>query len=215
MAITAPALPPVGDCPISIPSSGRVIFEGDSNTAGSRVGGAVNAFPALIKQGSLAGIQIENRGQGAATIDSQPLLATADADLVVIMFGTNDGASRGLLGRRKRIGQRHFEDRMAAAIAIYRQQGSAVLVLAPPPVGSAAMHRRIEPYRHAARRAAVSTGSIFRDPAEAIQGRQDEAVLQFDGLHLTSAAQVRIAAWLRKCIRVENSSGGTDDRRTP
>lgn len=183
---------------IGLRAGERVVFEGDSNTAGTRVGGGRNAFPERLRQLCDCTITVENRAVGGATVDTWAVASAKGAGLVVIMRGTNDAAPRGLLSSRSAVPITRFRKALVDAIAKYRRDGAQVLVLAASPAGSPAMDRRIAPYRLAARRAAEDAGAAFMDPVTAFAAPGGQKLLQYDALHLTRHGQDVLAAWLAR-----------------
>lgn len=202
-AIHQAPLPAVGAFPLAMTTSKTIIFMGDSNTAGTRIGGQNHAYPALLTVPNRMGVPIDNRAIGGAVVPqaSQARHAFFSAQLIVIMLGTNDAAPRSHLGRRTPVPLDDFRFRLTALVRNAMHQGAKVLILAAPPAGSVAMDGRIAPYRHAARDVAIETGAHFHDPAAAVgvpDGRQREsaAFLLYDGLHVSAAGQARLAKWL-------------------
>lgn len=204
-AIRHPPLPAVGTFPLEVAADRPIIFIGDSNTAGTRIGGQARAYPALLKAPVRVGAPIDNQAIGGAIapLAGQERKAPAHAQLSVIMLGTNDAAPRRYLGRRDRVPLDDFRLRLAALVRSAMRPNTKVLILAAPPVGSVAMDLRIAPYRLAAREVAVETGAHFLDPAAALDsGEPDQApFLLYDGLHISAEGQARIAKWLDHAFR--------------
>lgn len=192
-------LAPLGKFPILLDSGKPVMFIGDSNMSGGRVGGRDHAFPALLALPARVGAMRVNLAVGGAIAPSD--LAQderfAQAQLAVVMFGTNDAAPRRFLAKRAAVSVSVFRDRLEKLVRDVSGHGAEVLILAAPPAGSVAMDQRIAPYRAAARVVAERTGARFLDPMAALAPDEaTPAVLARDGIHLTMAGQERVARWL-------------------
>lgn len=189
---------------ISLSPGDLVVFEGDSNTAGGRVGGEDQAFPEQFRLVSGQSLRIENRAQGGTNVVIWTPRPAQGARLVILMFGSNDAAPRGVFSDRMAVPPSTFRSRLRSAITRFREEGAQVLVLAAPPAGAKAMDERIAPYRLAARQVAESSGVMFRDPAEAFATSQSQPPLQYDALHLTKAGHRALAEWLAASILTEH-----------
>lgn len=192
------SLSPLGQLPIALPSNGPVLVIGDSNSAGGRVGGAANAYPAAMASAlGIAGrLRVVAVG-GARAADMQKRGAAAEpAALAIIMLGSNDAAPRGWLDSDKPVPVPQYRKTMTDMARQLAVAGASVLILAPPPTGSIAMERRLAPYRVAARAAADDAKVAFLDPVAAFDGADREAMLQFDALHLNAEAQRKLGLWL-------------------
>jgi lysophospholipase L1-like esterase len=184
--------------PIALPGAGTILFVGDSNTAGSRTGGASTAYPAAFAEAIGAPSRVEVHAFGGATVADllhRPLPKAAIA-VAFVMLGTNDAATRGWLSDKQRVPVDTYSDNLATLVRHLREAGARVVMLAPPPVGSAAMARRLAPYRIAAFEVAKATSSDFRDPVAAFLPNPQEPYLQYDALHLTPEAQRALGLWL-------------------
>lgn len=193
-------LQPVGSYPIVAVSGRPMVFIGDSNTVGTRIGGRGRAYPALLKLPKHAKAVIDNRAVGGALVPlagqvGEPL---QNAQIAVVMLGTNDAATRRYLGRRTPVVLDLFRKRLASVVRKAMIDGAKLLILAAPPAGSVAMDERIAPYRRAARDVAIQTGAHFHDLVSALDGTQREcgAFLLYDGLHISELGQSVIANWL-------------------
>lgn len=199
----------VGNGPVRLKPEARIVFEGDSNVAGGRVGGTDYAFPALFSSGSGHVFKISNQGIGGATAIGWKIAPSAiSADLFVIMLGSNDAAPRGFLARRTPSGTENFERHLHRIVLERVHTGAQVLIIAPPPTGAVAMDRRIHPYRLAARRVALATRVNFADPAEAFMQPGQDALLQYDALHLTRHGHDRMAVWLKSRLSFDSPVAG-------
>lgn len=195
-----PPLAAFGPAPLQLPANAHLVLRGDSNALGSRLAAGQQPFGALLAQR----LSIEVLAQGGATASDGLALwpPRQRADLCIIAFGSNDAAPRGLLSRREPQPITTFEHALGALIEQCRQSSARVLVLAPWPSGSAAMERRIQPYRLATRRVAMASQVSFRDPAEAFDGASDKpTLLTHDALHLNGAAHRKVADWLAGLLR--------------
>ena len=201
LAADGEILPSSGRFPVLLNSRPHVIFVGDSNTAGSRIGPSY-AFPALLAQSLGGRVQTTNLAHGGATVDDATLPdSSTRADLILIMLGTNDAAVRGRLARRNPIVLEDYRTRLSKIISVSSSAAKAVIVLAPPPVGSVAMARRLQPYRVASREAALAGGVRFLDPAEPLQQQVSSPPLGYDGLHLTRSGHGAVARWLAERLQ--------------
>ena len=186
------------DTRIVLPSSGTILFVGDSNTAGSRVGGIANAYPAVFRDGLSTGQQVKVHAFGGATtadLLARPL-PDGPVDLAFVMLGTNDAAPRGWMSSKHPLSLRTYRANLLALIGRLGQKHARIVVLAPPPLGSSAMARRLDPYRVAARDVARETASQFRDTAAAFVSEPGADFLQRDAVHLTQEAQHELGLWL-------------------
>lgn len=205
-AIRHTPLSAIGAFPVELAAGRPIIFIGDSNTAGTRIGGQARAYPALLQAPVRVGAPIHNQAIGGAIapLAGQEHKVAAHAQLSVIMLGTNDAAPRRYLGRRDPVALNDFRFRLAAVVRSAMRPNASVLILAAPPVGSIAMNRRIAPYRLAAREVAVETGAHFLDPAAALDSDEPESApfLLYDGLHVSADGQARLAKWLDQKFRL-------------
>lgn len=198
------ALPELRPFRLSVLQGGTIIAQGDSLTKGTHGGrdAAGKAYPRWLAQSLGGGVTVVNRGIGGhrAHEGAGRWTDTPDADLAVVMYGTNDSAVRGWLGRFRPVPLPRFESALADIVERFRQRGIPVLLLAPPPTGSEAMERRLMPYREAVRRVAMAEGTGFLDPVEAFAG--SDAPLQHDALHFTADGNRALGTWLAGQIEV-------------
>jgi lysophospholipase L1-like esterase len=158
------------------------------------------AFPAILA-GELGAIdRLVVRGQGGDTAGDgrrRWQAAPIRGGIVLILYGSNDAALRGPLARRAATPISAYETDLAAMVGRAQEGGAVPVVLAPIPAGSAAMTRRLEPYRAASRRVAEATGAGFLDPAQAF-ARCDDAqpLLLRDALHLNRRGHACLGRWL-------------------
>lgn len=206
MARVEPLAPVGGTEPIVLRPGANIIAMGDSLTSGSHGGGKRAAYPALLAERLGAGIAVINRGVGGQTAPEgvRQWSEATTGDLVIVMYGTNDAAIRGMVKGARPVPVPRFEHVLATLVRRHRAAGSQVLLLAPPPAGSAAMNRRLAPYRQAVRKVAMATDVRFLDPASAFAGLS--APLRYDALHFRSVAERKLADWLAGAIRVEPAS---------
>lgn len=184
--------------PIPLPHQGVVLFVGDSNTAGSRIGGSAFAYPAAFAKALPSDLPVRIHAFGGATVADllQRPLPQESVTLALVMLGTNDAATRGWLSEKQRVPVETYRSKLAHLSQRLHAAGARVVILAPPPVGSAAMARRLAPYRLAAREVALATSSDFRDPVAAFLPNPQDPYLQYDALHLTPEAQRVLGLWL-------------------
>ncbi|WP_214652461.1 SGNH/GDSL hydrolase family protein [Novosphingobium jiangmenense] len=184
--------------PIPLPPEGLILFVGDSNTAGSRIGGASGAYPAVFAKTISGHPRVQVHAFGGATVADllQRPLPKGPLAVAFVMLGTNDAATRGWLSEKRRVPLETYRSNLSELARRLHKAGASVVILAPPPVGSTAMTRRLAPYRLAAREVAEDTSSDFRDPVAAFLPSPQTAYLQRDALHLTPEAQRELGLWL-------------------
>lgn len=183
---------------IALPSRGIILFVGDSNTAGSRVGGSRYAYPSVFRDALSAGLEVKVQAFGGATtadLLARPL-PEGPVDLAFVMLGTNDAAPRGWMSSKHPLSLSTYRANLTELISRLSQKHARIVVLAPPPLGSSAMARRLDPYRVAAREVARETASQFRDTAAAFEPKPAADFLQRDAVHLTQEAQRELGLWL-------------------
>lgn len=188
-------------CPVT---GSTIAILGDSHVAGSRLGPNAtpsrNAYPAVLETELQGRVKVVAHGAGGATaIDGENRWkATAMAgDLVVLAFGTNDAAARGMLASRQPTPLAQFNASLARQALFWRQQGREVMLMAPPPPGSRAMAERIVPYREAVAALGTQLGIAILDPADAF-ARCDamQPLLTADALHMNVAGHHCLGQWL-------------------
>ncbi len=190
--------PPLGSQALVLPPGGTVICQGDSNTRGNRVAPG-EAWPDRLAALLGGDRDVVNLGRGGATVADAAPAPAQPGDIAILCFGSNDAAPRGWLRPwRRPVPPERYEATLADLAIAHARAGAHVLVMAPPPVGSEAMARRLAPYRPAARRAAAMAGVAFADPATVL-GRLT-VPLQHDALHLTAQAHETLARWLADMI---------------
>ena len=196
--IVPPPISPQEPFATAVPEGARVLFVGDSNTAGSRAGGPDQAYPAIFAEAVGGKVAIVVHAFGGATAPEHAARAMPQGAfaLAFVMLGTNDAAPRGILAAREPVPIARYRADLARIAARLQTGGGRVVILAPPPVGTRAMARRIAPYRLAAAEVAQRTGSAFLDPAEAFAGSREHALLRHDALHLAPEAQRILGLWL-------------------
>lgn len=183
---------------IVLPSRGTILFVGDSNTAGSRVGGIRYAYPAVFRDALSVGQEVKVHAFGGATtadVLARPL-PEGPVDLAFVMLGTNDAAPRGWMSSKHPISLSTYRANLSELISRLSEKRARIVIRAPPPLGSCAMERRLDPYRAAARDVARETSSQFRDTAAAFVPKPAASFLQRDALHLTPEAQRELGLWL-------------------
>ncbi len=206
-----PPLGPLGGT-LAVPRGGTILCAGDSLTYGAqRWGGTLppihgagaqrvaTPYPEALARALGGRVTVRNLGYPADTVTmgSKRWAAEPRADLVLLMYGTNDANPRGW---RTAVPIETYRVTLAGLIRRYRAQGTQLLVLAPPPAGTAYAEAAIAPYRAAARAAAAAEGVAFADPASFLQDMP--VPLQADGLHLRAEATARIGEGLARRISV-------------
>jgi lysophospholipase L1-like esterase len=202
-AIGHDPLPPLAEQRLALSRGGGVLCQGDSNVRGKpRV-----AVPFCTEFGLATGLKAELRGHGGDTTaegaERWRDQGTTPADLVILLYGTNDAAPRSWLGGHMPVPPDRYRDALAALAISHREHGALVLVLAPLPAGSPAMERRLQPYRAAARAAAAHSGSLFLDPAPAFAAPAAQPALRRDGLHLNQRGHRALGQWLARQVQVQ------------
>ncbi|MET3724090.1 SGNH/GDSL hydrolase family protein [Sphingomonas trueperi] len=197
---------------LAVPRGGTIVCEGDSLTYGAqRRGGSVPAingagakrvatpFPETLARALGEQVRVVNHGYPADTtaMGVRRWASEPRADLVVLMYGTNDANPRGW---RHAVPIDAYRATLAGLVRRHVTAGAQVLVLAPPPAGTAYAAKAIAPYREAARAAAAAEGVAFADPAAFLQGLA--VPLQADGLHLRAEAAARIGEGIARRITV-------------
>ncbi|MDZ4137985.1 MAG: SGNH/GDSL hydrolase family protein [Erythrobacter sp.] len=184
------------------PASGsRIAIIGDSHVAGSRMGEDSAPFGVVLEQ-SLAGrVKVVRYGAGGETaIDGEKRwleLDLPEANLVVLVYGTNDAAPRGWLGDKTTVPVDDYKAALNRQVALWRNRGVQVVLLAPPPGGSTAITRRLSPYREAAGAVGRSEKVAVFDPADAFTSCPSaQPVLVGDALHMNAAGHECLGTWL-------------------
>jgi len=178
----------------------RVLCQGDSNVRGK----PAVAMPFCAELARLAGLRVELRGHGGdTTAAGAARWATASnaehpPAIVILLYGSNDAAPRAWLGRRRPVPLAEFRAALAHLAAAHAARGADVLILAPPPAGSPAMERRLQPYRLAAREAAAEAHCAFLDPAPAFAPADAQPALRRDALHLNQRGHHALGQWLAR-----------------
>ena len=182
----------------------RIAILGDSHVAGSRMGrepGIIGApFGEVLERELAPRVTVTRYGRGGDTAgmgESRWAKRSIASDWVILAYGTNDAAPRGLLGRRKPVPLGEYRASLRRQIQRWRGLGRTVILIAPPPAGSAAMNQRLAPYRQAAVDAGKAEGVAVLDPAEAF-GRcaAAEPLLVHDALHMRAAGHQCLGRWL-------------------
>lgn len=184
------------------PGEGESVeLRGDSLVIGSRMGsekgvpygivtervlGKERRFVLLGKGGATA-------ADGAALWQARPV----ESSIVLLAFGTNDAASRGWIGRKRPVPIEDFRSSLENHLQAIKRRGAQPALIAPPPVGSTAMSRRLHPYRLAVGEVGRETGVTVLDPADAFaECRALEPLLSYDALHLNQRGHNCLGKWL-------------------
>lgn len=188
--------------PLACPAVGSgIAIIGDSHVAGSRMGEDGKPFGAVLESALGVPVRVTLRGAGGATAaDGERRWRgrdLADTDLVILAFGTNDAAPRGWLRDKTPVALADFKASLTRQITQWRARGHAVVLLAPPPGGSAAITARLEPYRMANREVGEALGTAVLDPADAFAGCPSaQPVLVRDALHMNARGHHCLGTWL-------------------
>ncbi|MFM7404168.1 MAG: SGNH/GDSL hydrolase family protein [Erythrobacter sp.] len=188
--------------PLACPAKGsRIAIIGDSHVAGSQSGAGAAAFGAVLESRLGRKITVSRYGIGGATAaDGESRWRGRDlpeTDVVILALGTNDAAPRGWLRDKTPAKLTDFSGSLNRQIALWRARGHAVMLLAPPPGGSAAITARLEPYRQATRDLGRQLGIAVLDPADAFAAcRPAQPMLSRDALHMNARGHQCLGTWL-------------------
>ena len=174
---------------------------GDSHVAGSRMESSGAPFGAVLAQRLGRRVKVALYGAGGATaIRGEQRWRERDlpdASLVILAYGTNDAAPRGWLRDKTPVALTEYRASLARQIVGWRTGGRDVVLLAPPPGGSAAITARITPYRRAAHDVGRMLGIAVLDPADAFAScPAAQPVLANDALHMNAAGHQCLGTWL-------------------
>lgn len=90
-----------------------------------------------------------------------------------------------------------YKASLSRQIVTWRARGHEVALLAPAPGGSAAITRRVAPYRQAAQEVGHRLGVAVFDPADAFASCPTaQPLLARDALHMNAAGHRCHGAWL-------------------
>lgn len=187
------------------PTGWKLAFEGDSLTYGQDtrpnvlhlppINGAAQTrsltpFPEAVGK-ALKGAEVSNRGfPGDRTKDAIGRWADArPADIVVIMYGTNDFGNFGGYPDGPQTLEA-FDQSLTTLVERRVRQGSKVVLLTPPPIQDPALDQGLELYRATAVSVAGRTGVKVVDTVELLDQLPEKWV---DGLHLSSQSNLAIA----------------------
>lgn len=205
---------------LEITAGARIAFEGDSLIYGqdeTETGGrppingapqgrSAKPLPEHLGELLERRVQVENRGfPGDRSIDGLSRWDRAgEAALVFIMYGTNDASNFG--GRPGGVvSPAAFTAALGHLVARRATEGSAVVLMAPPPVGVAEWEARTAPYRAAVARVAEEHGVPVLDTSEVLAGVRDKWT---DGLHLSGRSLEALACFLVGRIRIVEPGEG-------
>jgi len=194
-------LPDSSGFPLTVERAATIVIEGDSLVAGRRRDGRGDPWPALLEN-RLDGPRVINRARGGFTAGQGEAFwsKAACSDVAVLLYGANDAAIRGWWHRRKKVPIADYKADLGRSIRRHIACKAVVVVLAPLAPGSDAMEQRLQPYRAAARSAAMENGALFVDPLPAWDGI--EAPLTRDGLHLSECGHAALADYLSNMLQV-------------
>jgi lysophospholipase L1-like esterase len=186
--------------PCSATQDTMAIF-GDSHVSGIVADGAPQASfgrflaeargaPGAVSQHGIGGHTAQ---MGEATWGSEAIAA----DVVLLMYGTNDAAPRGWLRPKQPVPLPAFTASLTRQIMLWRARNAAVVLVAPPPGGSRAIQARLAPYRKAVRQLGQSLGVPVIDPADAFAAEPAaQPVLTYDALHMNAAGHRALGRWI-------------------
>lgn len=179
-------------------------LRGDSHVAGDRMGSvpgiASLPYGRVLEQELREQFPLLLRGQGGFTAhnaDEAWRDASPRGDVILIALGTNDAAVRGWVRNRSAVPLDEFEASLMSQIRRETERGAKVALLAPPPAGSEAINRRLQPYREAVARVGQSAGVSVFDPAIALEHCDASGpLLGYDALHFNALGHRCIGVWL-------------------
>jgi lysophospholipase L1-like esterase len=190
--------------PLPCPETGGTIaIFGDSHVAGSRMGERGEPFGTVAERdlGGRATIALYGVGGHTAAMGEAKWGRgnLPKAGLVLLAFGTNDAAPRGLLRNKTPVPIANYKAAMTRQISAWRARGAQIAVVAPPPAGSIAINHRLAPYRTAAREIGQAEKVPVLDPADAFAScRASEPLLTYDALHMNPAGHQCLGRWLAR-----------------
>ncbi len=188
--------------PLACPAPGtRIAVIGDSHVSGSRMEPGGMPFAAVLEQalaGRITAMRLGVGGETAAVAEQRaPSRDLAGFASVMLMLGTNDAAPRGWVRDKQPVPLTAFRASLTRQIGWWRARGLDVVLLAPPPGGSAAIAARLQPYRHAVRDVGRASGVAVLDPADAfVTCPSDAPLLTRDALHMSAAGHRCLGQWL-------------------
>ena len=198
--------------PLACPASGTgprtgIAIIGDSHVAGGRMGEEGTPFGAVLESalGGEVPVMLSGIGGGTAADGERRWRGRdlgrgrdlARPGLVILAFGTNDAAPRGWLRDKTPVALTDFKASLTRQITHWRTRGHDVVLLAPPPGGSAAITGRLEPYRMATREVGEALGTAVLDPADSFAACPSaQPVLVRDALHLNARGHQCLGTWL-------------------
>lgn len=195
---------PLG-CP---PANAVIALFGDSHVKGSRMTGNAptgqKPYGKVLERTLGNGAKVTLNGVGGHTAqmgETRWLQSDQSADLVVIAYGTNDAAPRGFLRSKTAVPVTAFKASLARQITHWHAKSRQVILLAPPPGGSAAINRRLQPYREATREVGAQLNVAVLDPADALAScASAQPLLTHDALHLNPAGHQCLGTWMASQI---------------
>lgn len=199
--------------PLPCPRAGtRIAIFGDSHVAGRRKDSAAGdelAFGDVLRTVLNETVSVERYGIGGHTADmgaTHWLDRDIKADIVFIAYGTNDAAPRGWLSNRRAVPLPVFKAKLAQHVDHWISTGAASILILPPPGGSRAIGRRLEPYRQAVAQMSAERNITVLDPAEAFaECSADEPLLTTDALHLNGDGHRCLGRWLARKLCPANA----------
>lgn len=210
-AMSAGAAPRYSGQRIPVHSGGIIVCEGDSLTYGlDRTLGAARGlapingsseprstpFPETLARSLGGRVQVFNRGYpGDRVADGLRRWGAAPpADLVILMYGTNDADPAR---RNGVVPLEQFRREYAALIDRSRRGGAQVVVLLPPARRTG--DGLLQTYRDAIRGIAVARGAMVIDTRDILPARASATT---DGVHLNPAGYRAMGAYLAQVVSV-------------
>jgi lysophospholipase L1-like esterase len=187
-------------CPTTKPT---IAILGDSHVAGVTAAGVPpDSFGNVIAAslGRPAVVSLYANGGHTAEMGEKAWVSQAiDADILLLMYGTNDAAPRGWLRAKRAVPLQTFKSSLARQITHWRTRNIAVILVAPPPGGSAAIQARLAPYRNAVQKLGQAYSVPVIDPADAFAiDPSVQPVLTHDALHMNANGQKALGQWVAK-----------------
>lgn len=177
-----------------------IVILGDSHVTGERSGTDAVPFGAVLDSALPGGGTVTLLGHGGdtAAMGAARWQSRARAgDLVIIAYGTNDAAPRGWLRGKKPVPVPAFTATLGQLLSDWRAAGRRPVLLAPPPGGSAAIAKRIAPYRAAVAMVGKQAQVTLLDPADAFAScAADQPMLGYDALHMSAAGHQCLGEWM-------------------
>lgn len=190
----------------------RIAIFGDSHVAGARMSDPGGKPFGEVLEAALDGrAKVALHGVGGITAqmgEARWATTRPDARTIILAYGTNDAAPRGWLSERSAVPLTAFTASLGRQVVRWRGERREVILLAPPPAGSAAIMRRLSPYREAIRDLGESLEAAVLDPADAFAScPQAEPLLVRDALHMNAAGHRCLGEWMARKLCPGDAGG--------